>query len=168
MEPIRTTYIKYNDGINHFIDVERYDEADDIKVINTLLYVSKTQSEKKRNIRFEYPIPENEVNEISFVTQPIVPPSPTMTIELPKLSTDFDVVTSDKKVKTNKTQFITEEEKLMIKRATARESAKKCRKRKRDLLVEDIKKLKELEKQNLHLRKELERIKNEAHFLGIL
>jgi hypothetical protein len=161
---IRSSYIDKETIV--MLDFTPYDPDAHLKIMEQLIshapysVTPQLQSDS-------YPITP-EISCMTPVVQPIIPPSPqqlknNMVVnEADENKTDDEdmmvVVKRGRRKLTD--QQLTPEEARMRKRILARESARRCRKNKRDLIEEQKKHIEMIKKKNNQLLRELERIQN--------
>ena len=165
-QPIYASYYDDFYGKKSFIDVVFDDPDYHLKIMYQLIHQKPIDNKMRSISPVSYPITELEISQMTPVVQPIIP------LVTPVLSDKFDESTIVMKVVGNtgipkrgrpyKNKF-TKEELQEKRKASARASARRCRKRKRDLIEEAKEKLKMLKEQNKMLLSELKKIKTETN-----
>jgi hypothetical protein len=168
--PIFASYYDDNYGNKSFIDVVFDDPDYHLKIMYQLIHQTPTKQKKipNTNTFVCYPVTPFEVSQMEPVFQPIIP------IIIPIQQTQDNNVVMNvignigmNQIITNPSKRgrpekkITDDEYLTRRRELARESARRCRKKKRDLAEEAKKKLKMLQEKNKSLLLELTKLKTE-------
>jgi hypothetical protein len=168
--PIFASYYDDNYGNKSFIDVVFDDPDYHLKIMYQLIHPTQLKHKKlpNTNTPVSYPITPFEVSQMEPVVQPIIP------IIIPIQQTQDNNVVMNvvgnigmNQINTNPSKSgrpgkkITDDEYLTRRRELARESARRCRQKKRELIEESKKKLKMLREKNKSLLLELTKLKTE-------